>query len=118
MPLSYEMPPRATPSLATICGSQVFLPDEIRWSVDGQKNDKRCRKSVELKRSDFHCRYQEARRAHMLRWTLTFLVIALIAALFGFGGIAVAAAGIARILFFIFIVLFLVSIVSSLVRKA
>ena len=54
----------------------------------------------------------------MLRWTLTFLVIALVAALFGFGGIAVAAAGIARILFFIFLVLFLVSIMSGLVRKA
>ena len=54
----------------------------------------------------------------MLRWTLTFLVIALIAALFGFGGIAVAAAGIARILFFISLVLFLVSIMSGLVRKA
>jgi uncharacterized membrane protein YtjA (UPF0391 family) len=54
----------------------------------------------------------------MLRWTLTFLVIAPIAALFGFGGIAVAAAGIARILFFISLVLFLVSIMSGLVRKA
>jgi len=54
----------------------------------------------------------------MLRWTLTFLVIALVAALFGFGGIAVAAAGIARILFFIFLVLFLVSVMSGLVRKA
>ena len=54
----------------------------------------------------------------MLHWTLTFLVIALVAALFGFGGIAVAAAGIARILFFIFLVLFLVSIMSGLVRKA
>jgi uncharacterized membrane protein YtjA (UPF0391 family) len=54
----------------------------------------------------------------MLHWTLAFLVIALIAALFGFGGIAVAAAGIARILFFIFLVLFLVSVMSGLVRKA
>jgi uncharacterized membrane protein YtjA (UPF0391 family) len=54
----------------------------------------------------------------MLHWTLTFLVIALVAALFGFGGIAVAAAGIARILFFIFLVLFLVSVMSGLVRKA
>ena len=114
---SYEIPSHATPSLADICGSQVFLPDKIRWSVDGQENDKRCRRSVELKRSDLNCRYQEARGAHMLRWTLTFLVIALIAALFGFGGIAVAAAGIARILFFIFLVLFLVSIMSGLVRK-
>jgi uncharacterized membrane protein YtjA (UPF0391 family) len=38
----------------------------------------------------------------MLRWTLTSLLIGLVAAVFGFGGIALAAAGIARILFFIF----------------
>jgi uncharacterized membrane protein YtjA (UPF0391 family) len=54
----------------------------------------------------------------MLGWTLTFLIIAVIAAAFGFGGIAVAAAGIAKILFYIFLVLFLVSLVGSLVRRA
>jgi uncharacterized membrane protein YtjA (UPF0391 family) len=54
----------------------------------------------------------------MLGWTITFLIIAVIAAAFGFGGIAVAAAGIAKILFFIFLVLFLVSLVGSLVRRA
>lgn len=48
----------------------------------------------------------------MLGWALTFLVIALIAAVFGFGGIASASAGIAQILFFIFIALFLVAIVA------
>jgi uncharacterized membrane protein YtjA (UPF0391 family) len=41
----------------------------------------------------------------MLRWALIFLVISLIAALFGFTGIAVAAAGIAKVLFFLFIVI-------------
>ena len=40
----------------------------------------------------------------MLRWTITFLIIAIIAAVFGFGGIAASAAGIAKILFFITIV--------------
>jgi len=38
----------------------------------------------------------------MLRWVIIFFVIALIAALFGFGGIAAGAASIAKILFFIF----------------
>ena len=47
----------------------------------------------------------------MLGWAVTFLIIALIAALFGFGGIAVAAAGIAKILFFIFLVLFVISLI-------
>jgi uncharacterized membrane protein YtjA (UPF0391 family) len=46
----------------------------------------------------------------MLRWTVTFLIIALIAAILGFGGIAAGAESIAKILFFIFVVLFLVSL--------
>ncbi|NGM20002.1 MULTISPECIES: DUF1328 domain-containing protein [Falsiroseomonas] len=52
----------------------------------------------------------------MLYWTLIFLVVALIAGLFGFGGIASASAGIAKILFGIFIVLFLVSLVFGAIR--
>ncbi len=53
----------------------------------------------------------------MLNWALTFLVIALIAAVFGFGGIASTAAGFAQICFFIFLVLFLVSTVAHVVRR-
>ncbi len=49
----------------------------------------------------------------MLRWTVIFLVIALIAALFGFGVIASGAAGIAKILFFVFLILFIVSLISG-----
>ena len=47
----------------------------------------------------------------MLRWAVVFLVVAIIAAVFGFGGIAVAATDIARILFFVFLVLFIVALV-------
>ena len=54
----------------------------------------------------------------MLRWALGFFIIAIVAAIFGFGGIAVAAAGIAKILFFIFLVLFLVALLSGLMRRA
>jgi uncharacterized membrane protein YtjA (UPF0391 family) len=50
----------------------------------------------------------------MLRWALFFLVIAIIAAIFGFGGIASAAVGIAKVLFFIFIVIFIVLLVAGL----
>ncbi|MFP3384910.1 MULTISPECIES: DUF1328 domain-containing protein [Tritonibacter] len=53
----------------------------------------------------------------MLGWALTFLVIALIAAVFGFGGIASASAGIAQILFFIFLVLFVAAIIFRAVRR-
>ena len=52
----------------------------------------------------------------MLRWALIFLVIALIAAALGFTGVYVAAAGIAKILFYIFVVLFVVSLIMHLAR--
>ncbi|MEO8242325.1 MAG: DUF1328 domain-containing protein [bacterium] len=47
----------------------------------------------------------------MLGWALTFFVVALIAAVFGFGGIATASAGIAQILFFVFIALFVLAMI-------
>ena len=47
----------------------------------------------------------------MLSWAITFLIIALIAAVLGFGGIAGTAMGFAKILFFVFIVLFVVSLI-------
>jgi uncharacterized membrane protein YtjA (UPF0391 family) len=47
----------------------------------------------------------------MLRWTVIFLVIAIIAAVFGFGNIAAGATDIAKILFFIFLVLFVLSLI-------
>jgi len=46
----------------------------------------------------------------MLSWALTFLIIALIAAVLGFGVIAGTAAAIAKILFLVFLVLFIVSL--------
>lgn len=52
----------------------------------------------------------------MLGWAIAFFIIALIAALFGFGGIASGAASIAQILFFIFVVLFVISLILGLVR--
>jgi len=54
--------------------------------------------------------------AFMLGWALTFLIIALIAAVLGFGGIAGTAIGIAKIIFFVAIVLFLVSAVAGAMR--
>ncbi|NMM42847.1 DUF1328 domain-containing protein [Rhodospirillaceae bacterium KN72] len=52
----------------------------------------------------------------MLYWALVFFIIAVIAAVFGFGGIAVAAVGIAKILFFIFLALFVLSLVVHVLR--
>ena len=45
----------------------------------------------------------------MLGWALAFLIIALIAGVLGFGGIAGASAGIAQFLFVVFVVLFIVA---------
>lgn len=52
----------------------------------------------------------------MLHYAVVFFVIALVAALFGFGGIAAGATGIAQTLFFIFIVLAVISFVWNLVK--
>jgi len=53
----------------------------------------------------------------MLYWAAVFLVIALVAALFGFGGIAAGAVEIAKILFFIFLAVFLVTLILGLLRR-
>jgi uncharacterized membrane protein YtjA (UPF0391 family) len=52
----------------------------------------------------------------MLGWAVTFLIIALVAALFGFGGIAGTAVEIAKLIFFVAIVLFAISAVIGLLR--
>ena len=49
----------------------------------------------------------------MLNWSITFFILAIVAAIFGFGGIAAEAVGIAKILFLVFLVLFLVSLVTG-----
>ena len=54
----------------------------------------------------------------MLGWALAFLIIAILAAVFGFTGIAIASAGIAKILFFVFLVIFLVTLIMSVARRA
>ncbi len=50
----------------------------------------------------------------MLRWALIFLVLGLVAALFGFTSVAGTAIGIAKILFYIFLGLFLVSLLIGM----
>jgi uncharacterized membrane protein YtjA (UPF0391 family) len=52
----------------------------------------------------------------MFGWVVTFLIVALIAGILGFGGVAGASIEIAKIIFFIAVVLFLVSAVVGLVR--
>ncbi len=54
----------------------------------------------------------------MLYWALIFFIVSITAAIFGFTGIATASAGIAQILFFIFVGLFILSLILHLVRGA
>ena len=53
----------------------------------------------------------------MLHYALVFLVIAIVAAIFGFGGIAVASAGIAKILFYLFLIAFVISLIMHSSRR-
>ena len=46
----------------------------------------------------------------MLRWAVLFLIVAILAGIFGFGGVASTAGTVARILFFIFIALFIATL--------
>jgi uncharacterized membrane protein YtjA (UPF0391 family) len=52
----------------------------------------------------------------MIGWAITFLIIALIAAVLGFGGIAGTAMSIAQMIFYVAIVLFVISAIVGLVR--
>jgi uncharacterized membrane protein YtjA (UPF0391 family) len=52
----------------------------------------------------------------MLGWALTFLVVALIAAVLGFGGVAIISVEIAKIIFFVAIILFLISAILGFTR--
>jgi len=54
----------------------------------------------------------------MLCYALGFFIVALIAAVFGFTGIALAAAVIAKLLFFVFVILFVLSLLGGMVRRS
>jgi uncharacterized membrane protein YtjA (UPF0391 family) len=49
----------------------------------------------------------------MLRWAILFLIVAIIAGVFGFPGITVAATDIARLLFVVFLVLFVIALFAA-----
>ncbi|MGQ3303777.1 MAG: DUF1328 domain-containing protein [Phreatobacter sp.] len=54
----------------------------------------------------------------LLHWAIVFLIVALVAAFLGFGGVAGTAMGGAQLLFWVAIVLFVVSVVAGLIRRA
>ena len=67
--------------------------------------------------SAFVLDFDEPEDSIMLRWALIFFVVALMAAVLGFTGIALAAAGVAKILFYIFVILFVLSLLGHVARR-
>jgi uncharacterized membrane protein YtjA (UPF0391 family) len=55
---------------------------------------------------------------NLLYYAVVFLVVAVVAALFGFGGVAGTAVGAAKLLFWVAIILFVVSLIAGLIRRA
>ena len=55
---------------------------------------------------------------NLLHYAIVFLVVALIAAAVGFGGVAGFAMEAARLLFWVFIVLFVISLIAGLVKRS
>lgn len=53
----------------------------------------------------------------LLHWAIVFLVVGIVAALFGFGGVAGTAVEGARILFWVAIVLFVISLIGGMLRR-
>jgi uncharacterized membrane protein YtjA (UPF0391 family) len=54
----------------------------------------------------------------LLHWAIVFLVIALIAAVLGFGGIAGTAVGAAKLLFWVAIILAIIAFIGNMMRRA
>jgi len=75
-----------------------------------------CWLHVPLRFLQKHFSFSTMRFSIMLSWALTFFVLALLAAILGFGGIAAGAASIGKVLFFLFLVLFVASLIMNMVR--
>ncbi len=58
-------------------------------------------------------KHKKMREAFMLYWSLVFLIIAIVAAVLGFGAVAGTAAAIAKVLFWVFLVVFLISLIMG-----
>jgi uncharacterized membrane protein YtjA (UPF0391 family) len=85
------------------------MPDQWNCSDQGTRN-------IAFHPALFAGNSTERRSNAMLGWALTFLIVALIAAVLGFGGIAGFAVEIAKIIFFVAIILFVISAIFGLMR--
>lgn len=92
----------------------ILQPARVATSENTKVFEKRILALILQRLNPQGCKATIRERNLMLNWTLTFLIIALIAGLLGFTGVAGTAMGIAQILFVVFLVLFLASL---LVRR-
>jgi uncharacterized membrane protein YtjA (UPF0391 family) len=53
----------------------------------------------------------------MFRWAVIFLVVTFVAGIFAFAGLVIAAAAVAKLIFYLFLALFLLALIAGLVRK-
>jgi uncharacterized membrane protein YtjA (UPF0391 family) len=53
----------------------------------------------------------------MLRWAIVFLVVTFISGIFAFAGLVLAAVAVAKLVFYLFLVLFLLALIAGLLRK-
>ena len=98
----------------TIKKKERFLCAIERTSVNDDIGVKRVRK---MGSSPIHTIPGSEREVIMLKWAAIFFVIAIVAAVLGFGGIAAGASEIAKILFFVFLVIFLVTLIMGMMRR-
>lgn len=54
----------------------------------------------------------------MFRWAIVFLIITFVAGIFAFAGLVLAAAAVAKLIFYLFLVLFLLTLIAGLLRKS
>ena len=53
----------------------------------------------------------------MFRWAIIFLIVAFVAGIFAFAGLLIAAVAVAKLVFYLFLVLFLLALIAGLLRK-
>jgi uncharacterized membrane protein YtjA (UPF0391 family) len=58
------------------------------------------------------------RGGQMFRWAVVFLIVTFIAGIFAFAGLVLAAAALAKLIFYLFLVLFLLALIATLLRRS
>jgi uncharacterized membrane protein YtjA (UPF0391 family) len=102
------------PAAANSAGCEDQQNDEQKF--DAGRADRQLNRTTERNPAETMRRAGLEEEKKMLYYALVFFIIAVIAGLLGFGVVASAAAGIAKILFFVFLVLFIVTLISHASR--